>query len=100
MMKFRLICSSCGMTARVEVDQEHLPLWISPVAAALGGGMRLAGMKYRNGKIGKSVVSVRCANCVIKIEGPALYLEADFTHSEVVPGTCADDEEEYDEEEV
>lgn len=84
-MTFRFICTSCNRTARAEIS--FCPPWLSPIALALNSIARKNGWVYRNGRIGKSVVSVICFSC----RPPRLDLEADYSPVDVVPGTYEDD---------
>ena len=85
-MLFRLLCD-CGAKMNVEVDMGRKPAHVSGMALALRAGAK-QGFAYRNGRMGKSVVTVECARCR---RGQALWLEADFLPSEATPGTFASD---------
>lgn len=84
-MIFRLVCR-CGARGRAEVQEDRLPPHISPVVAALRRAAKL-GWKYRNGRMGKSVISVVCPRC----RGRGLYLEADIVPAEASPSTHEED---------
>lgn len=80
-MLVRVLCGSCDKTARVEVPPDALP-HIDRRALALGA-LADKGWAYRNGQMGKSVVTALCPKCRPK----PLRLDADFVPAEVPPGS-------------
>lgn len=82
--RFRLQCD-CGAEAKADVSYA-LPAGIDPRAFALQAAAK-KGWVYRNGVIGKSVISVVCPKC----RPEPLVLDGDVDPRGAVPATHEED---------